>query len=80
MRIIGNYWGACYITFRTQYDIDNDLHGKTFRNPSSESLGRLSRLLFKCAIPCFIDHRSGEILFGDLTPLLDLFTRSEVHE
>jgi hypothetical protein len=71
---MGNHWGACYITFRTQFHIENDLGGKTFRNPSAASLNRLSRLLFLSATRCFVDHLNGEILFGDLTPLPDLFS------
>ena len=72
--IMGNYWGACFVTFRTQFDIDNDLAGRRYRNPSPEGLERLSRLLYEQAVPwCFIDHEQGEIIFGDQTPLPGLF-------
>ena len=70
----GLYWTApANVIFRTQFDIDNDLGGKTFRAPYPESLGRLSRLLYERGIPCYVDHLAGEIIFGDQTPLLGLF-------
>ena len=71
--ILSNHWGATFVTFCTQFDIDNSLNGRTFRDPSPESLGRLSRLLYKRSVPCFIDHKQGEIVFGDQTPLPGLF-------
>ena len=71
--IMGNYWGSCFVTFRTQYDVDHNLTGRRYRNPSPEGLGRLSRLLYERAVPAFVDHQSGEIVFGDQTPLPGLF-------
>lgn len=71
--IMGNYWGGT-ILFRTQFDIDNNLHGKTYRNPTLDSMERLHKLLYEKAVPCFVDHLAGEIIFGDLTPLPDLFS------
>jgi len=71
----GLYWTApANVTFRTQFDIDNSLGGKTFRAPYPESLGRLSRLLYERGIPCYVDHLAGEIIFGDQTPKPDLFS------
>ena len=71
--VMGSYWGSCFVTFRTQYDVDHNLTGRRYRNPSPEGLGRLSRLLYDRAVPAFVDHEQGEIVFGDQTPLPELF-------
>ena len=73
--IMGSYWGGCFVAFRSQFEIDNDLRGKTYRNPTPESLDRLHLLLYEASVHCFVDHRDGDIIFGDLTPLPDLFVR-----
>ena len=71
--IMGSYWGGCFVTFRSQFEIDNDLRGKTYRNPTPESLKRLSTVLYAAKVPCYVDHQEGDIVFGDLQPPPDLF-------
>ena len=72
--VLPSYWSAGFITIRRQFDIDNNLRGRTYRHPEMTSWNRLARLMFDRRVPTFVDADSGEIVYGDQTPMPNLFS------
>lgn len=71
-----DYFSPGFVTFRRQFDIDNDLHGKTWRAPEPTSWARLARVLYdnSMMMPALIDVDQGEIVCGDQAPMPMLFS------
>lgn len=72
--ILPSYWSAGYITIRRQFDVDNYLRGRTYRHPEMTSWNRLARLMLDKRVPAFVDAVEGEIVYGDQTPMPELFS------